>query len=97
MRRFMSICWRLEPKMRNNNNLLSDNRLFQRMYVCPQACKDGYKASCRRILGLDGCLLKGYYGGYFLAVVGIDANNGIYSLEYAAVESENQASWFWFL
>ncbi|XP_052477255.1 uncharacterized protein LOC105800338 [Gossypium raimondii] len=29
--------------------------------------------------------------------VGIDANNGIYPLAYAAVESENKASWFWFL
>ncbi|KAH1090630.1 hypothetical protein J1N35_017887 [Gossypium stocksii] len=74
-----------------------DNRLFQRMYVCLQACKDGYRAGCRRIVGLDGCFLKGYYGGYLLAAVGIDANNGIYPLAYAAVESENQASWLWFL
>ncbi|MFQ6648348.1 hypothetical protein Gotur_021508 [Gossypium turneri] len=74
-----------------------DNRLFQRMYVCLQSCKDGYRANCRRIVGLDGCFLKGYYGGYLLAAVGIDANNGIYPLAYAAVESENQASWLWFL
>ncbi|XP_040932167.1 uncharacterized protein [Gossypium hirsutum] len=74
-----------------------DNRLFQRMYVCLQACKDGYRAGCRGIVGLDGCFLKGYYSGYLLAAVGIDANNGIYPLAYAAVESENQASWFWFL
>ncbi|KAG8493120.1 hypothetical protein CXB51_010632 [Gossypium anomalum] len=62
-----------------------------------EACKDGYKAGCRRIVGLDGCFLKGYYGGYLLAAVGIDANNGIYPLAYVAVESENQASWLWFL
>ncbi|XP_052487853.1 uncharacterized protein LOC128041590 [Gossypium raimondii] len=61
------------------------------------ACKDGYRAGCRRIVGLDGCFLKGYYGGYLLATVGIDANNDIYPLAYAAVESENQASWLWFL
>ncbi|KAH1132038.1 hypothetical protein J1N35_003416 [Gossypium stocksii] len=74
-----------------------DNRLFQRMYVCLQACKDGYRSGCRKIVGLDGCFLKGYYGGYLLAAVGIDANNGIYPLAYAAVESENQSSWLWFL
>ncbi|XP_017644503.1 uncharacterized protein LOC108485170 [Gossypium arboreum] len=62
-----------------------------------KACKYGYKAGCRRIVGLDGCFLKGYYGGYLHAAVGIDANNGIYPLAYAAVESENQASWLWFL
>ncbi|KAK5770601.1 hypothetical protein PVK06_046752 [Gossypium arboreum] len=74
-----------------------DNRLFQRMYVCLQAYKDGYRAGCRRIVGLNGCFLKGYYGGYMLVAVGIDANNGIYPLAYAAVESENQVSWLWFL
>ncbi|KAH1033541.1 hypothetical protein J1N35_045715 [Gossypium stocksii] len=62
-----------------------------------EACKDGYRAGCRRIVGLDGCFLKGYYGGYLLAAVGIDANNGIYPLAYAAIESENQVSWLWFL
>ncbi|KAG8493248.1 hypothetical protein CXB51_010730 [Gossypium anomalum] len=62
-----------------------------------EACKDGYRAGCRRIVGLDGCFLKGYYGGYLLAAVRIDANNDIYPLAYAAVESENQASWLWFL
>ncbi|KAH1129833.1 hypothetical protein J1N35_001211 [Gossypium stocksii] len=67
------------------------------MYVCLHACKDGYKAGCRRIVGLDGCFLKGYYSGYLLAAVGIDANNNIYLFAYAAVESENQASWLWFL
>ncbi|KAH1063398.1 hypothetical protein J1N35_028385 [Gossypium stocksii] len=62
-----------------------------------EACKDGYRAGCRRIVSLDGCFLKGYYGGYLLAAVRIDANNGIYPLAYAAVESENQALWLWFL
>ncbi|KAG8502941.1 hypothetical protein CXB51_000733 [Gossypium anomalum] len=62
-----------------------------------EACKDGYRAGCRRIVGLDRCFLKGYYGGYLLAAVGVDANNGIYPLAYAAVESKNQASWLWFL
>ncbi|KAK5793290.1 hypothetical protein PVK06_034432 [Gossypium arboreum] len=74
-----------------------DNRLFQRMYVYLQACKDGYRAGCRKITSLDGRFLKGYYGGYLLVAIGIDANNEIYPLAYAVVESENQASWLWFL
>ncbi|KAH1098257.1 hypothetical protein J1N35_015178 [Gossypium stocksii] len=74
-----------------------DNKLFQRTYVYLQACKDGYRVGSRRIVGLDGCFLKGYYGGYLLAAIGIDVNNGIYLFAYAATESENQASWFWFL
>ncbi|XP_052484876.1 uncharacterized protein LOC128039969 [Gossypium raimondii] len=62
-----------------------------------KACKDGYRAGCRRIIGLDGCFLKGYYGGYLLVAIGIDANNGIYPFTYVAVESENQASLLRFL
>ncbi|KAH1046362.1 hypothetical protein J1N35_037146, partial [Gossypium stocksii] len=74
-----------------------DNRLFQRMYVCLQVCKDGY----RRIIRLDGYFLKGYYGlgchSYLLATIRIDANNGSNPIADAAIESENQAPWLWFL
>ncbi|KAK5772411.1 hypothetical protein PVK06_048699 [Gossypium arboreum] len=48
-------------------------------------------------MGLDGCWLKGYYDGHLLAAVGVDANNCIYPVAFAAVESENKQSWFWFL
>ncbi|KAK8626053.1 hypothetical protein V6N13_133705 [Hibiscus sabdariffa] len=46
---------------------------------------------------LDGCFLKGHYTGYILNAVGIDANDGIYLIAYAAVEGENFSSWSWFL
>ncbi|MBA0765412.1 hypothetical protein Gotri_014615, partial [Gossypium trilobum] len=68
--------------------------LYEKIY---EYVGDGYRASCRRIIGLDGCFLKGYFGGYLLKVVMIDVNNGIYLIAYAVVESENQASWCWFL
>ncbi|KAK8559883.1 hypothetical protein V6N13_016616 [Hibiscus sabdariffa] len=74
-----------------------DNRLFVRMYVCLQACKDGFKAGCRPLICLDGCFLKGHYQGWLLAAVGIDANDCIYPLAYAVVECENRESWSWFL
>ncbi|KAK8576535.1 hypothetical protein V6N13_032456 [Hibiscus sabdariffa] len=70
---------------------------FQRMYVCMQACKNGFKAGCRPIISLDGCHLKGYYGGHILAVVGIDADDCIYPIVYACAESECGQSWAWFL
>ncbi|XP_040952768.1 uncharacterized protein [Gossypium hirsutum] len=74
-----------------------DCRLFQRLYICLEACKSGWLTGCRRIIGLDGCWLKGYYGGHLLAVVGVDANDCIYPVAFALVESENKQSWFWFL
>ncbi|KAE8668582.1 Detected protein of confused Function [Hibiscus syriacus] len=35
--------------------------------------------------------------GHLLVVVGVDADDSIYPLAFAVVESENQSSWFWFL
>ncbi|KAL4333122.1 hypothetical protein GQ457_07G014560 [Hibiscus cannabinus] len=40
---------------------------------------------------------KGYFGGTFLAAVGVDANDSIYPIAYAVVEAESQSSWDWFM
>ncbi|KAK8590295.1 hypothetical protein V6N13_057189 [Hibiscus sabdariffa] len=74
-----------------------DEGRFGRLYLCMQAMKDGFKAVCRPIIGLDGCHLKGYYQYHHLAAVGIDANDSIYPIAFAVVDSENQSSWNWFL
>ncbi|KAL4279621.1 hypothetical protein GQ457_03G018840 [Hibiscus cannabinus] len=74
-----------------------DERVFERLYICMQACKDGFKAGCRPIICLDGCHLKGYRGGHLLTAVGIDANDCIYPIAFAAVESECYSSWCWFV
>ncbi|KAL4339649.1 hypothetical protein GQ457_08G016010 [Hibiscus cannabinus] len=81
----------------NTTILMLDDRVFLRMYICLQACKDGYKAGCRHVLSIDGCHLKGYYGGTFLAAVVVDANDSIYPIAYDVVEAKNQSSWSWFL
>lgn len=70
---------------------------FQRFYVCLEACKLGFKAGCRPFIGLDGCFLKGYYGGKLLAAVGQDTNNHNYCIAYAIVDAENKDNWRWFL
>jgi len=70
---------------------------FKRFYVCLEACKRGFMAGCRPFIGLDGCFLKGYYGGQLLTAVGTDANNHNYVIAYAIVEVENKENWKWFL
>ena len=70
---------------------------FKRFYVCLEACKLGFKAGCRPLIGLDGCFLKGYYGGQLLSAVGQDGNNHIFIIAYAIVDVENKDNWKWFL
>ncbi|KAK8669559.1 hypothetical protein V6N13_106987 [Hibiscus sabdariffa] len=77
--------------------LMLDNKVFLRMYICLQACKEGYKAGCRHVLSIDGCHLKGYYRDIFLAAIAVDANDNTYPIAYVVVKVENQSSWSWFL
>jgi len=48
---------------------------FDRFYVCFDACKRGFLAGCRKVIGLDGCFLKGLCKGELLAAVERDTNN----------------------
>jgi hypothetical protein len=70
---------------------------FLRLYMCLAACKDGFRAACRPVIGLDGCFLKGHYKGQLLTAVGRDPNDNIYPIAIAVVESECRDSWSWFL
>ncbi|KAK8557994.1 hypothetical protein V6N13_050344 [Hibiscus sabdariffa] len=63
-----------------------DDMVFEIVYICMQACKDGFKAGCRPIICLDGCHVKGYHKGHLLHVIGIDANNPLYLIAFAVVE-----------
>ncbi|KAL7598870.1 hypothetical protein Lser_V15G23623 [Lactuca serriola] len=80
-----------------NGNPASPTRQFRRIYVCLGPLKKGFKACLRDLVGLDGAFMKGPFPGQVLTTVGLDSNNGIYPLAYAIVESENTASWKWFL
>lgn len=74
-----------------------DQLIFQRMYVCIDACKRGFLKGCRPFIGLDECWLKGMYGGELLVAVGMYANDCIFPIAYAIVEIESSESWTWFL
>lgn len=74
-----------------------DETRFQRLYVCFSACKEGFKESCRPMVGVDGCFLKTKIGGQLLTAVGLDPNNIIFPIAYALVERETKDSWMWFL
>ncbi|XP_021747291.1 uncharacterized protein LOC110712855 [Chenopodium quinoa] len=56
----------------------------------------GLLNGCRGLVGVDGCHLKGNYGGILLSVVSLDPNNEIFPIAIAVVDSENKTSWTWF-
>jgi len=62
---------------------------FQRMYNCFKACKDSF-FKCRPIIGLDGCFLKGYYGGQLLSAIGRDPNDQMMLIAFVVVEGGNK-------
>ncbi|XP_054806274.1 uncharacterized protein LOC129308940 [Prosopis cineraria] len=72
-------------------------RVFRRLYMCLELVKRGFKVACRPIIGLDGCFLKGPYGGILLVVVARDPNEQYFPLAMAVVETENRDSWTSFL
>ncbi|CAJ2628837.1 unnamed protein product [Trifolium pratense] len=71
--------------------------IFQRIYVCLEACKAAFAFTCRPLIGLDACFLKGEHGGQLMAAVGQDGNNQMFPIAYAVVEAETKESWQWFL
>uniref|UniRef100_A0A2N9EWY4 SWIM-type domain-containing protein n=1 Tax=Fagus sylvatica TaxID=28930 RepID=A0A2N9EWY4_FAGSY len=52
---------------------------------------------CRPVISIDGTHLYGRYEGKLLIAMATEANNEIYPLAFAVVESENGDSWSWFL
>ncbi|XP_020961060.1 uncharacterized protein LOC107646303 [Arachis ipaensis] len=76
---------------------LDEDPTFDRMYICLDGCKRGFKASCRPLIGLDGAFLKTQHGGQILSTTGQDANNHIYVIAYAIVFIKNIENWQWFL
>ncbi|KAK9291278.1 hypothetical protein L1049_009467 [Liquidambar formosana] len=68
--------------------------VFQRLYVCSDACRRGFVAGCRPFIGVDGCFLKGPTEGQLLEWK--DGNDQMYPIAFAVVEGETKESWEWF-
>lgn len=57
----------------------------------------GFVEGCKTFIGLDEIFLKNPFHGVLLTTVGLDANNEIFLITLARVESENRHNWVWFL
>ena len=63
--------------------------IFMRFYTCLKACNDSF-ISCRPIIGLYGCFLKGKYGDELLTTIGRDVNDQMLPI---VVEVGNKDTW----
>lgn len=73
------------------------NPTLKRFFLCFDAMKKGFINGCRPFLGIDGCHLKGPFGGVLLAAISLDGNNGLFPVAIAIVEVECKDSWLFFL
>ncbi|XP_056688620.1 uncharacterized protein [Spinacia oleracea] len=57
---------------------------------------EGFLGGCRPLIGVDGCHLKGNYGGILLSAIALDNNNEIFPLAFAIVSVEDKETWSFF-
>lgn len=62
------------------------------MFICLEAQKQGFLASCRPFIGLDRYLNKNEFGGQILSAVGKYGNNNFIPLAFVVVEGEKRSS-----
>lgn len=53
---------------------------------------NGFLTSCRPIVGLDGCFLKGVYKGLILSAMRRDGSDNMFPLAFVVAEAENYAT-----
>ncbi|KAI5324027.1 hypothetical protein L3X38_033100 [Prunus dulcis] len=78
-------------------SLMGDDLVFERLYICFAQLRKGFIEGCRTMVGFDGAFIKGQHPGQPLSAIGIDANNGMFPIAFAVVETESRDTWIWFL
>ena len=59
---------------------------FKRMYIRYNVQKVGFLGGCRPFVGLDGCHLKGRFGGQLLSAIANNGNGNIFPVTMVVVE-----------
>ena len=70
---------------------------FRRVFVSFYASLHGFEHGCRPLVFLDKVPLKSNLQWKLLVAAGVDGDDGIFPLAFAAVEAESYDSWLWFL
>ncbi|KAL5578710.1 hypothetical protein UlMin_011152 [Ulmus minor] len=75
---------------------VSDGNKFQYLFIVFAASIHGF-SYCRPVINIDATHLKGKYRRVLFTAVCHDANQQIFPLAFGVGDSENDASWTWFL
>ncbi|KAL5568497.1 hypothetical protein UlMin_025072 [Ulmus minor] len=75
---------------------VSNGNRFQYLFIAFAASIHGF-SYCRPVISIDATHLKGKYRGVLFTAVCHDANQQIFPLAFGVGDSENDASWSWFL
>lgn len=70
---------------------------FKDCCIAYYASIECFVRGCRPFIGLDGCFLKGRYGGCCLSIIALDVNNDIFSIAFYIYEGETKETWTEFL
>ncbi|XP_026435789.1 uncharacterized protein LOC113333574 [Papaver somniferum] len=74
-----------------------NDNCFDSVTISFDAPMRGFINGCRPIVGLDGCHLKGKYGGCLLSATSLDAQNGLVPLGIMIYRNECFENWYFFL
>ncbi|KAM6556547.1 hypothetical protein CsatB_003566 [Cannabis sativa] len=77
-------------------DIITEDNRFKYCFWSLAACRRGFKF-CRPVISIDDTFLKTRFGGTMLVAVAYDANNQLFSIAFAIVDSENHDSWKYFL
>ncbi|XP_057721250.1 uncharacterized protein LOC130935500 [Arachis stenosperma] len=70
---------------------------FQRLFISYRASIYGFINACRPLLELDRAHLKGKFLGSLLCAAAVDADDALFPLAIAIVDTESDENWMWFM
>lgn len=70
---------------------------FQRLFISYRASIYGFINACRPLLELDRAHLKGKYLGTLFCAAAVDADDALFPLAIAVVDTESDENWMWFM
>ncbi|XP_010481178.1 PREDICTED: uncharacterized protein LOC104760023 [Camelina sativa] len=84
------------PGTHTNYDIDCDGR-FKYLFISFGQSIRGFYKKIRKVIVVDGTFLKNKYKGVLLVATSIDGNSNLYPIAFGIADSENDASWEWFL